>query len=631
MNRDHRPPLNDRSAPPLTDLHQVVTRIGLVAVYTEALTRPGDVPSRPTPVPGGYRADDGAYADLLLQRFADGPAGERWLVLGSDWDDWSPFQQAETPEAHLAAGQAGPAAPEWLGLGSSEDLARFYRQDCPGTLTWFEDGRWHVSGARLDEQSNNPGQGTGHFEPLDPEHPWSDSYLSWAFKPFVDDEATRGLLAQEIRSAADPELITEDQDATGLAQVCWNAVLTPRVASDPARFGAHLRALLGRISAREPDGDRIEQAYARLTELHRLVGASLPLAPGDGPAELAPIVPETAQRVAGNLALVRRIGELAAAEAAARIPRERRTVTLTPAGLMVRVPEQGWVLLAGLDPERLVTAGFDPRHPPQYRADHVHFFQVDGNREPQPPDWLPRAQIEAATNRESTALAWTTHGLWRKQFGRSDALAQVGFGALRTARGLPLPRPSRLPGGRREADQIRRAIEAFAHGQAVLALDAPEAYAELPVQPLAEAVAQADVTRKWRRATELWAGVSILDLVFAGQPPLVAPEPDGQDALSRVVRLPVAIDRHHAIEDLYRSVADRVLTRHAVPVTAGRLRDAAKGLSQIISGNRPDDDPAGVLSFTAERTRIPLDEDALPEARSIARLAQERIHFDRIP
>lgn len=631
MTRDHRPPMNDRPAPPLTDLHQVVTRIGLLAIYTEALTRPGDVPSGPTPVPGGYQADDGAYADLWVQRFANGPAGERWLVIGSDWDDWSPFQQAETPEAHLAGGHAGPAAPEWLGLRSGRDLARLYRGDCPGTLTWFEDGHWHVSGARLDEQSNNPGSGTGHFEPLDPHHPWSDSYLSWAFKPFLDDDATQGLLAEEIRSAADPELIAEDESATGLAQVCWNAVLTTEIASEPARFGAHLRALVGRISTREPDEGRIQQAYARLTELHRLVGAPLPLAPGQGPAELAPIVHGTARRVAENLALVRRIGELAAVEAAARIPRERRTATLTPAGLRVRVPEQGWVLLAGLDPELLVIAGFDPSHPPRYRADHVRFFQADGGREPQPPDWLPRGPIEAATNRESTALAWTAEGLWRQRLGHSNALTHVGFAALRTAQELPLPRPSRLPGSRREADQIRRAIDLFARGDAVLAAGAPAAYTAPPVLPLAEAVARADAARQWREATELWAGLSILDLALAGRSPSTAPDLGGQDAVSQVVRLPVASNRHHAIQDLYQGVADRIRTRHSVPVTAGRLRDAAKGLSQIISGNRPDDDPAGILSFTAERTTIPLDEDALPEVRRIASLAQERIHLDRIP
>lgn len=42
----------------------------------------------------------------------------------------------------------------------------------PGVVTWFDEGAWHVSGARQDVADR-------FLRPFDPEAPWRDDGLEW--------------------------------------------------------------------------------------------------------------------------------------------------------------------------------------------------------------------------------------------------------------------------------------------------------------------------------------------------------------------------------------------------------------------------------------------------------------------
>ncbi|MGO1629654.1 MAG: hypothetical protein ACTHX2_12640 [Microbacterium sp.] len=225
---------------PNEEFQAIASRIALAAVYGEVLAPEGDAMVRPSPNAGDYRLNDSSFADAVIKRYPDGPDGQRWLLIGNDWDDFSPFQLDETPEAHLAAGAAGPGAPDWLGLRTAHDLYQLTLVDCPSIVTWFDAGRWHFSGARLDSIADPGRHARSAYGPFDAERPWSDKHLDHVCLPFTDDDATRHLvIAQDVLSASDPELC-DDEQAQVIAKQCWNAALEPALAADPHAFADHL-------------------------------------------------------------------------------------------------------------------------------------------------------------------------------------------------------------------------------------------------------------------------------------------------------------------------------------------------------------------------------------------------------
>lgn len=512
---------------PHQEFHALVSRVALAAIYAEVLAPQGDAMVRPSQAAGEYRLNDSSFADAVIKRYPDGPDGERWLLIGNDWDDFCPFQLAETPEAHLAAGAAGPGSPDWLGLHTTRDLYHLTMVDCPSIVTWYDAGRWHVSGARLDSIADPATDARTAFAPFDPERPWTDKHLAHICRPFGDDEATRRhVIARDILSAADPELCTEEQ-AHDLARRCWNAALDPAVAENTQAFSAHLRNLLHTVTARPVDEHHLDVALARLAALRGLMSPQT-LSAAEGPGSIAAPADRTRDRVAANLTMIEELGAVAAAEAAAGAAEDERTVRLGWAGLLVQAPGRGWTLLTGLDPSRLVAAGHTPDHAPRYRSDHIRLFDREESTRYPAPDWLPRGLIEHATRCETTALAWTVEGLWRGA-GRGDALQQPTFDVLRVARAHPRPKASWRPAPRREADSIRQAIDAFLAGNAVLAAGAPPAYPSVaPAEPYPQALERAGAEHRLRAAIEDWGCVSALGLVFIDLPP--APMPGaGQD------------------------------------------------------------------------------------------------------
>lgn len=133
---------------PLEEFHQILTRLRIQLLAEHAHCSTPSPAWTPT-TPGLFTYDDEAFSGVIIRKFPSSTTSERWLIIGSDWEDISAFQSKEKGHLHIS-----PAAPEWTGLVSLEDSYPYRGSvtgDTPSSVAWFEDGIWHVSGK---ERSN---------------------------------------------------------------------------------------------------------------------------------------------------------------------------------------------------------------------------------------------------------------------------------------------------------------------------------------------------------------------------------------------------------------------------------------------------------------------------------------------
>ncbi|BAU95391.1 hypothetical protein N24_1129 [Corynebacterium suranareeae] len=128
---------------------------------------------------------DEAFSGVIIRKFPSTMTSERWLIIGSDWEDFSPFQSKEKGHLHIS-----PSAPEWTELTSVDDFYTYRSTSiggAPSSVTWFENGIWQVSEERKKQWGT-----------LDPHKPWTDESMSWAFNSFLSDDALLELMGMRF-------------------------------------------------------------------------------------------------------------------------------------------------------------------------------------------------------------------------------------------------------------------------------------------------------------------------------------------------------------------------------------------------------------------------------------------------
>lgn len=187
---------------PLEEFHQILTRLRIQLLSSHAHRSPPGTPWTPT-TPGLFTYDDEAFSDVTIRKFPSSTTSERWLIIGSDWEDFSPFQSKEKGHLHIS-----PSAPDWTGLVALSDFYT-YRDPiiggAPSSVTWFEDGIWHVSEERKKQWAT-----------LDPHRPWTDESMSWAFNSFLSDDALLELMGLNFRGKTD-NLTPQEQKQHAMA------------------------------------------------------------------------------------------------------------------------------------------------------------------------------------------------------------------------------------------------------------------------------------------------------------------------------------------------------------------------------------------------------------------------------
>lgn len=232
---------------PLEEFHQILTRLR-IQLLAEHAHRPTPSPAWTPTTPGLFTYDDEAFSGVIIRKFPSSTTSERWLIIGSDWEDISPFQSKEKGHLHIS-----PAAPEWTGLVSPEDFYPYRGSvigDAPSSVTWFEDGIWHVSEERKKQ-----------WDTLDPHRPWTDESMSWAFNSFLSDDALVELMGLDFRNRTD-YFTTEEQKLYGME--LKTAIENP----DSAAFINHVR-IMREKRGREPfNAEQLESLHTHYKAFH---------------------------------------------------------------------------------------------------------------------------------------------------------------------------------------------------------------------------------------------------------------------------------------------------------------------------------------------------------------------------
>lgn len=123
----------------------------------------------------------------MFVRYPDSKTSQRWLFAGYDIEQFTPIAQDENRHLNLVGSDSGPGVPAWTGIKDYDHLCAQPMWN-PGPLntvddlkptciTWFEDGRWRVSGSKIDLESD-----------IDPENLMEEDGLFGVFKNFGENE-----------------------------------------------------------------------------------------------------------------------------------------------------------------------------------------------------------------------------------------------------------------------------------------------------------------------------------------------------------------------------------------------------------------------------------------------------------
>ncbi|MDO5682374.1 MAG: hypothetical protein Q4G46_06065 [Propionibacteriaceae bacterium] len=636
------------SLSPLQSLHQLVARMGVLATNSAAFLAWTDNGTARL-IDDGIAYDDAGTGDVFIVRRPDGPDGERWVLFGGQWDLFAQIDLDEDADAFFRAGERGPGVPEWVGFSSNGDLNHL-RGETLGLFTWFDAGRWHLSGAIQDRLvAPSDDRSEEKLAELDQLAPWQTPRMSYIIKHLDTDTAILNNQKPEGRFEQQADVVG-DLDLDGISRVMWNAAVADEVATDPARLTTHLRRVAAAVRTNAPTEAQLAKAVETAAGVRRLLGGPLPLDLQPGPIEMAPDEGQLDARNAAALAEVHRIvqlwGEAAAAEVAAEIPDAERRFYLYPFGLYARTAA-GEVRLFGERPDRLVLVQAESA-PAEPRRKAVPILPIathlwPGDHRIEVPDWLPYPALVEGSGDRASQVVWTVRGRWRRrEVGvepkgiwpdewQVTAQGVAPGGLLATTAALP-PRTGLL--GRRRpsadaADAVRAAVTAFLGGHGVLAEGAPEQYPhEVDVEPVARQYARALVNHELRQRVARQGAAAAIGLALgvdipapplppSGVDPLAGIEGSDSDSLIRTAtgRLPIDDVNEDALAARLAEVLGRPeqdvrmrlrthlpLLRYAKPHNPGGqpAHKALSGLAYFLDVSVPEDRLAAACRLAAE-------------------------------